>query len=85
MWMAFSELISRWAKFIPEWNFPCGEGADTTVYVALGLLVLLVVIWVVARVLRLLVGVLLLLCVLCLVLKIGFGVDLWDCASAWLN
>ena len=54
-------------------------------YVALGLLVLLVAIWVVAKVLRLLVGVLLLLCVLCLVLKIGFGVDLWDYASAWLN
>lgn len=58
---------------------PYFEGWDATVVSGVAALIVLVALWIFARVLRTVSVVLLAFCVVFLVLKVGFGVDLLSC------
>ncbi len=68
----FTEYLGQ----LTESVLPYFEGLDTSVACGVVAVVVLVAIWIFARILRILAAVLLAFCVVFLVLKLGFDIDL---------
>ena len=68
----FTEYVGQ----LTESLMPYVEGMDTSVACGVVAVVVLVAIWIFARILRILAAVLLAFCLVFLVLKIGFDIDL---------
>ncbi len=68
----FTEYLTQLAEGAMPWF----EGMDTSVACGVAAVVVLVALWIFARILRTLAVVLLAFCVVFLVLKVGFDVDL---------
>ena len=75
----FTEYLTQ----LMEGAMPCFEGMDTSVACGVVAVVVLVALWIFARILRTLAVVLLAFCVVFLVLKVGFDIDLlqYICAT----
>lgn len=74
----FTEYLTQ----LVEGAMPWFEGMDTSVACGVVAAVVLVALWIFARILRTLAVVLLAFCVVFLVLKVGFDVDLLQCICA---
>lgn len=68
----FTEYLTQ----LMEGAMPCFEGMDTSVACGVVAVVVLVALWIFARILRTLAVVMLAFCVVFLVLKVGFDIDL---------
>ena len=75
----FTEYLTQLTESVK----PCFEGMDTSVACGVVAVVVLVALWIFARILRTLAVVLLAFCVVFLVLKVGFDIDLlqYICAA----
>lgn len=74
-----SSMFTEYLTGLMESVRPYLEGMDTTVACGVVAMVVLVALWIFARILRTLAVVLLAFCVVFLVLKVGFGIDLLQC------